>query len=273
MLHKAADATLEQNLESSIKVRPVASPYGKLMARISWVTTAPFIVAVPLCLITASVTWAFNSPGLYEDGFDKYQISLTSGITPADLRQVGTDLRGYFNSTDEPLNVSTRILGTERELFNPTEIAHMRDVKRLVWGVYGLGAASAVYLLATLIVGFGRRRRGFVGILAPRLAWGGGLTLVLLLAFGLLAATGFDTLFLRFHQFSFANDFWQLDPRTDYLVRLFPQDFWFDATMWVALRAITGALILTAAGSGYLVYQRWAAHQEQAKSLDRATET
>jgi len=246
----------------------------RISARISWVPTALFIVAVPLFLVTASVTWAFNSPGLYEDGFEKYQISLTSGITSADLRQVGAQLRGYLNSNDEPLDVRTRILGTERELFNPAEIAHMRDMKRLVWGVYILGAVSAVYLLATLIAGFWRRRRGFVGALAPRLLWGGALTLVLLIAFGLLAATGFDSLFLRFHQLSFANDFWQLDPRTDYLVRLFPQDFWFDATMWVALRAITGALILTAAGGGYLLYHHWTtAQQERAKSLDEATET
>ena len=245
----------------------------RVLARISWVPTALFIVAVPLFLVTASVTWAFNSPGLYENGFEKYQISLTSGITSADLRQVGAELRGYFNSNDEPLDIRTRILGTERELFNPTEIAHMRDVKRLVWGVYVLGAVSGVYLLVLVIAGFARRRKGFVETLAPRLLWGGVLTLVLLVAFGLLAATGFDTLFLRFHQFSFANDFWQLDPRTDYLVRLFPQDFWFDATMSVALWAITGALILTAAGGGYLLYQRWTAKQQRAKGLDQTKET
>ena len=246
---------------------------ARILARISWIPTALFIVAVPLFLVTASVTWAFNSPGLYENGFEKYQISLTSGITSADLRQVGADLRGYFNSNDEPLDIRTRILGTERELFNPTEIAHMRDVKRLVWGVYVLGAVSGVYLLVLVIAGFARRRKGFVETLAPRLLWGGTLTLVLLVAFGLLAATGFDTLFLRFHQFSFANDFWQLDPRTDYLVRLFPQDFWFDATMSVALWAITGALILTAAGGGHLLYQRWTAQQQRAKGLDQTKET
>ena len=246
---------------------------ARILARISWIPTALFIVAVPLFLVTASVTWAFNSPGLYENGFEKYQISLTSGITSADLRQVGADLRGYFNSNDEPLDIRTRILGTERELFNPTEIAHMRDVKRLVWGVYVLGAVSGVYLLVLVIAGFARRRKGFVETLAPRLLWGGVLTLVLLVAFGLLAATGFDTLFLRFHQFSFANDFWQLDPRTDYLVRLFPQDFWFDATMSVALWAITGALILTAAGGGYLLYQRWTVQQQLANGLDQARET
>ena len=246
------------------------------MARIAWIPTALFIIAVPIFLVTASVTWAFNNPGLYEDGFQKYQIPRTSGITLADLRQVGAALRSYFNSTKEPLNVRTRILGVEQELFNDKEIAHMQDVKQLIWGTYVLGAVSAVYISVTVLVGFCRRRKNFqdkswLDTVAPRLLWGGGLTLSLLLVFGLLAATGFDTLFLRFHQLSFANDFWQLDPRTDYLVRLFPQDFWFDATMWVALRAIVGALILTATGGGYLAYQRWTVHQNRAKEFDQTT--
>ena len=73
---------------------------------------------------------------------------------------------------------------------------------------------------------------------------------------GLFALVGFDTLFLKFHQLSFANDFWQLDPRTDFLVILFPQDFWFDATMWAALRAIAATLIISALSGGYLVYLR-----------------
>ncbi len=238
---------------------------------ISYVSTALFIVAIPVFLVTSSVTWAINSPSVYEDGFEKYQIPRTSGIAMNDLRQVGAELRRYLNSTDEPLSIRTRIGGGEQYLFNEKETTHMRDVKQLVHGVYMLGAASAFYLLATTMAGLWHSRAGFLEKLAPRLVWGGGLTLVLVVVFGLLAATGFDTLFLRFHQLSFANDLWQLDPRTDYLVRLFPQDFWFDSTMWVASRTIVGALILTTAGIAYLIYQRWTTLRERAKS--RATST
>ena len=51
------------------------------MGRVSWLPWAIFIIAVPLFLITASVTWAFNSPGLYDDGFEKYSISRISGLS------------------------------------------------------------------------------------------------------------------------------------------------------------------------------------------------
>ena len=216
---------------------------------------------MPLFLITSSVTWAFNSPGLYNDGFEKYSISRISGISDSELRQVGADIRSYINSGDDPLDVRTSILGTERDLFNDREVSHMKDVKQLVRGVYVLALASALYLAAMVVTGFALRRGQFVADLAKCLAWGGGLTLVLLVVFGLVALVGFDSVFLKFHQLSFANDFWRLDPRTDYLVRIFPQDFWFDATLWVAVRAISGALVLTVAGSGFLVYRKYSGWQ------------
>ena len=227
------------------------------MGRISWVFWALFIVAAPLFLITASVTWALNSPGLYNDGFEKYSISRISGITDADLRQVGADIRHYFNSGDEPLAVKTLILGEQRDLFNDREISHMKDVKRLVRGVYVLTVASAVYLVGMIVIGLGLHRGWFVPALAKRLTWGGGLTLILLVVFSIAALVGFDGVFLKFHELSFTNDFWKLNPRDDYLVRIFPQDFWFDATIWVAIRVIAGGSILTVAGSSYFVYGRY----------------
>jgi len=132
----------------------------------------------------------------------------------------------------------------------------MRDVNRLVWGIYILAGGSAIYLLFFTGAGFLRQRRTYFEVLSRRVLWSAGFTLMIVVGVGLFALVGFDTLFLKFHQLSFANDFWQLDPRTDFLVMLFPQDFWFDATMWAALRAIAATLIMSALSSGYLVYLR-----------------
>ncbi len=239
------------------------------MSRVGFIPWALFIVAVPLFLITASVTWAFNSPGLYNDGFEKYSISRITGITNSDLRQVGADIRSYINSSDEPMDIQTSIFGAEQDLFNAKEIAHMKDVKTLVRGVYVLALGSAAYLLVMILVGFIRQGRLFTPLLAKRLALGGGLTLAMLALFGAVAAFGFDSLFIKFHEISFANDFWQLDPRTDYLVRIFPDNFWFDATVWVAVKAVVGALVITVASSSYLVYRRYSSWQEMMHSLRR----
>ena len=144
----------------------------------------------------------------------------------------------------------------------------MRDVKRLVQGVYAAAAVTGVYLLAYTGLGFARRRQRFTPDLARLLLWGGSLTAALILAVGLFALLGFDTLFTKFHEISFTNDFWQLDSRTDFLVMLFPEEFWFDATMWVAMRAMIGAVIIGAASGGYLLYlrrKRLLSQQEEAQ--------
>ena len=241
---------------------------SQLAGRLRWFPAALFVVAVPVFLVTGGITWAFNNIGLYEDGFEKYRIARVSGITPGDLRQVALDIRAYFNTGDEPLRVRTRIFGQERELFKEKEVHHMADVKRLLWGVYAAFGVSAACLTGLTAAGFAGRRRGYLPVLARRMLWGGGLTVGLLLAFGLVASVGFDALFLLFHRVSFANDFWKLDPRTDYLVLLFPQGFWFDATIWAALRALAGGALLAAAGGGYLAWRRWGTRGYEAGEID-----
>ena len=111
------------------------------------------------------------------------------------------------------------------------------------------------------LFGFIKQGRLFTLAIAKRLAIGGGLTMAMLILFSAVAAMGFDSLFIKFHEISFANDFWRLNPRTDYLVRIFPDNFWFDATVWVAMRAIVGALIITASSGSYLVYNRYRSWQ------------
>ena len=58
----------------------------------SWLVRIPetlFVLAIPLFILSASVAWAINDEGLYQQGFDDYNISLRSGISQVDLRSVG----------------------------------------------------------------------------------------------------------------------------------------------------------------------------------------
>ena len=226
------------------------------MNRVAWIPAFLFVFAVPLFLVTASVVWAFNDQGVYHRGFQKYRISSATGITDEDLRRVGGQIRHYFNSTDEPLLVKTQVYGEEREIFNQREVQHMHDVKRLVWWVYAAAAMSGIYLMANTSWGLAVNGPRFLGELAQRVIRGVALMGILVVAVGILALSGFDTLFLRFHQLAFANDLWQLDPRRDYLVIIFPQGFWFDATMRVVASTVSGAVALTLASGGYLLWTR-----------------
>jgi len=226
------------------------------MGRLSWLPGFLLVASVPLFLIAASVTYAINDAGLYEGGFQRYQVSDITGITGPDLVQAGAELRQYFNSRREPLSVRTRIFGVDQELFNQREVLHMADVKRLIWGVYALGFITGAYLLIFTVAGLVWRPRVYAGRLAHYYLQGGILTLALILAVGLFALVGFEALFLLFHQISFRNDLWQLNPYTDYLLLMFPTGFWFDATLRVATITIGGAMIAALGSVSYLWWQR-----------------
>ncbi|GIT68932.1 MAG: hypothetical protein Ct9H300mP27_00360 [Chloroflexota bacterium] len=212
-----------------------------------------FIVCIPILILSGAVTWAINDIGLYQKGFDKYHISTKTGISSDNLTDVSRQIQRYFNSTDEPLFVKTKIFGDERILFNDREATHMRDVKKLIHLVYSLMMISGIYIVGTIIWS---RISGPTWPFYTRpliIAYGGYLTILSVLSLGFLSLTGFDKVFVTFHEISFSNDLWILDPRTDYLIMLFPFGFWFDTTIKIGLISIVISTIATVASTGVQV--------------------
>ena len=74
---------------------------------------------------------------------------------------------------------------------------------------------------------------------------------------GVLSLMDFDGLWTRFHQIAFRNDLWQLDPTTDYLIMLFPEPFWFTATIRMATTVALQTVLLAAVGVALIFSQRF----------------
>jgi integral membrane protein (TIGR01906 family) len=79
----------------------------------------------------------------------------------------------------------------------------------------------------------------------------------LVMLVGILSVLDFEALWTRFHQVAFRNDLWQLDPTRDYLIMLFPEPFWFTATIRMATSVAIGTLLLAAVGVACLVSPRF----------------
>lgn len=205
---------------------------------------ALFIAAVPVFLVTSNVRWVINAPFLYSYGFDKYDIPERTGIERGELLSAARQVRDYFNNDEEYLDVRVYQRGILRSLYNQREVLHMKDVKGLVRGVYRAQEVTGAYLAAFIVVGLIAWRGQSLPRLARYVALGGALTLALVLLVGLASLVGFDQLFLAFHLLSFSNDLWQLDPSRDYLIAMFPEGFFFDATMLIAGSTVVEALAL-----------------------------
>jgi integral membrane protein (TIGR01906 family) len=205
-----------------------------------------FILCLPVLLLTASLAAAMNSPRLYEYGFNKYNISQVTGLAPVELTKAAKGLVSYFNSGEEYINVIVIKDGKPFMLFNEREVAHLYDVKRLFQLDYHVLIGTGVYALVFLGISlfWWRDRR----LLGWGLFGGGILTFVLIAVVGIMIALDFDQFFLQFHLLSFANDFWQLNPATDYLLMMFPDGFWLNATSFIAAGTTVGAIILGGLG-------------------------
>ena len=204
-----------------------------------------FVVVVPLFLISTNVRLIVNWPWLYSNGFDKYDIPSRTGIERSELISAGEQIRDYFNNDDELIDIRVFVGGILRSLFNTREILHMKDVKGLVQGVYTVQLFTGLYVAGFLVGGLALDWRAFAGRLSRYLEYGGFLTIGLVVLVGVASLAGFEDVFYAFHVVSFANDLWQLDPSRDYLIAMFPEGFFFDATMWIAGLTIAQAVVLT----------------------------
>lgn len=222
-----------------------------------------FIICVPLFLLTLCVSVAANCGALYHHSFTTYGISQVTGITLQELDKAADGLIKYFNSGEKSIDVTVIKDGKSFTLFNEREVGHLEDVKSLFQLGYGVLLGTFLYgvffILASVFWWKDRRNIG-LGLL-----WGGGLSLAVMLALGITIAVDFNGFFLRFHMLSFANDLWLLDPSHDYLIVMFPQGFWFDAALYIALAALAGAVITGLAG--WLILRKNAVRDSRAGAL------
>jgi integral membrane protein (TIGR01906 family) len=198
---------------------------------------------VPPVLLGTVIRIEMNSVGLYCRGFETYSVSEVTGVDENQLDTIPPHLVDYFNGLETSAQMDVlRRDGTTLTLFHDYELVHLDDVRKL-FGLnsllQSLGLAAVVLMLAS--AASSRSNEDRLGALAG-LRLGSSLALFGLVAFGVLFATQFNRMFTGFHMLAFTNDFWLLDPRTDYLVMLFPTGFWQDVFFMAG--ALTGLLAL-----------------------------
>jgi integral membrane protein (TIGR01906 family) len=110
--------------------------------------------------------------------------------------------------------------------------------------------AFLVIVICALALFFGLR----VGwrILIRGLFRGSFITMGLMVILALWALFGFERFFLLFHLVSFSNEYWMLDPAKDYLIRLFPEGFFYDAALFGFGAIMLEALLIGGVAFGVL---------------------
>jgi integral membrane protein (TIGR01906 family) len=222
------------------------------LAALRVIATAIFVIALPLLLVTSGVRWVALSESFYQREFAKYRIGQTTGFSDAELGSVAQAFHDYFQSEPGPMEVTIQRPDGPTALFNEREIAHMTDVQALMHRIFGIWTiAIAALLISGLVIVLADPPTG-APALARAAAIGSGLAVLLVGALGAASLFDFSELFLRFHLLSFSNDLWLLDPRRDRLIQLFPQGFFLDAALFIAIETVAVGLVVLAASGAAL---------------------
>jgi integral membrane protein (TIGR01906 family) len=180
------------------------------------------------------------------------------GFTPQQRLEMAQATLAYLQRPERAEDVihlleDLRLPNTNSPLYNASEIDHMIDVKHLTDAIrIGAIISGAIVLIGMTLLLIPRESRWFGW---RTLMFGGLATVITLAVIALSILIAWPIFFVQFHELLFPPGTWTF-AYTDSLIRLFPEQFWFD----FGLLATGGTFVLgvMVALLGYIMSRRYA---------------
>ncbi len=201
------------------------------------------ILCIPVLIITSNIGWGVTSMWIYDYDLNKYPIVQVTGINHDELRNVYQHLIDFYNLKVDSPQVTVSRGGEMIDIFSEKELIHLEDIKNLIQLDYMVQRIALIIMVVGVIVLLFLLKEKW-RVLIKGLIWGSIITFGIMIALVLWAAFGFEQLFLLFHFISFSNEFWILDPAKDYLIMLFPEQFFFDAALFGFIAVIIQSILI-----------------------------
>lgn len=194
--------------------------------------------------ITSLEVAMYSDYGWYQKEYEKYEVLAPLNMEMKDVMYVTEEMMLYLRGRRANLVVDTLVNGQEREFFNDREKAHMEDVQGLFLGGLFL---RRIFVLGMIL--------SILGLKMAKIKWKTFLPNAFLVGIGVMIGViglfcgicmkDFERYFVVFHELFFDNDLWLLDPRTDLLIRMLPEGFFYDMVVRMGVTFIVGILGIT----------------------------
>lgn len=163
---------------------------------------------------------------IYEYNLNFYPITERTSLEIEEVREINSQIKNYFFDETEFLEVS---------IFNEKEIYHMKDVKDIINNLFLYGKlSSVVFVIISLICVKKYKVRIYSVFKASSIVYS---AILLALAIGFLIS--FNKLFIIFHEIAFSNDLWKLNINEDYLLMMYPENFFRDIALLILIFSIS----------------------------------
>jgi integral membrane protein (TIGR01906 family) len=212
---------------------------------IKWI----IIIAMPfflgLGMIRAVIAWDYPSFEYQRIPPDQY------GFTPEERLEYAHATLAYLQRSEPSAEViylleDLRLPNSNDPLYNEAEIGHMVDVKNLTDAIRTIWWVTAV--LVVLGLGFLLAQPAMRSVGYRAILQGGLATVIILAAIAIFIGVGWSVFFVQFHELLFPPGTWTFR-YTDSLIRLFPEQFWFDIGVIMSVGALLLGVVVT--GLGY----------------------
>ena len=192
----------------------------------------PVIFAVSLLVATFMVGLEliiFNE-SYFEWHYESRAVTESTEMDLDDLMVVTVEMLDYLKGDRATLDMTAMISGEVQEVFGEKEKAHMVDVRDLYLGARNFKRMAMVIIIVVLLVGWIRSKSLLYEVLNRVRYIVPGLLLIVGIIGGLFA-TDFNKYFTIFHKIFFSNDLWMLNPKTDILINMVPESYFFSIVM------------------------------------------
>lgn len=199
---------------------------GLVLSAVAGVSAVLVMVGVAIALFFNPVWVAF------EQG--RSAVDLWTGWDPATIRSVTDSV--VMEVFLGPGTFAQAVGGVP--VFSRAEAGHMADVRGVVMAFAVVVLVALAALVAAWVVD--RRRVAFWRGVATAAAATG----VTVVALGIFMLFFFDTAFELFHRIFFAAGSYTFDPLTNRLVQLFPEAFWTETSIVLAIVLVTMSTVV-----------------------------
>ena len=217
-------------------------------------TVAGFLLIVAI-LFTA-LQFSVNDRSWFEQEYRALDLESAIGLSTSDITDALMRLVDYMEGRASNIQLVVRENGLYVNMYNEREIAHMEDVRALYQAWRSVRTWGLVLAFVLIFAAFFLDRKELWFNVSRGFLRASMVFLVLVVALGVFAAVDFTAFWNGFHYLFFDNDLWLLSPARDRMIRICPQQLFWDLIVRTFSTFILAFAVLMAASSSiYFVHK------------------
>ncbi len=201
-----------------------------------------FYIILFLSLLFSAVHIVAYNEAYYQRFYEKNNIMALTGMDKEGLMETTEVLLSYIKGERDNIDVKAEINGQIQEVFGEKEKLHMSDVKKITIA----GEAIRIYgkmILAIFLIFCLYRKDESIAQLLSGVKYSFAIFASIMMGIGGLAVIDFNKYFVVFHKIFFNNDLWLLNPETDILINMVPENFFYSTAIWIIIVFLVLALL------------------------------